>query len=164
MMPLSERSIQATPDTLGELRVDDVIVLPYTSRRSFVWIVTGLYFGGLSQESVIELRPLDRAESTEGLAVVPYDLLRCAGVRVYHRLACREEKCPHRKAARNMKHRVAAEVDGAMRVISQCASALDKLLGDTDAGEPEDDPPLKACRDANRWLAAHIGQHDGHDQ
>lgn len=43
-----------------------------------VWRVTGVFLGGTSQESVVELETLDRDRNTEGRMCVPTDLLDAA--------------------------------------------------------------------------------------
>lgn len=57
--------------------VDDVVRLPAVSGGYRVWIVVGVHLGGENQESVIELKTLDRLANTQGRLLVPEAVLNC---------------------------------------------------------------------------------------
>lgn len=58
--------------------VGDIIRVPAHSGGFRVWRITGVFLGGEHQESVVELKTLDRARNTEGRMIVPCELLEAS--------------------------------------------------------------------------------------
>jgi hypothetical protein len=75
----------------------DLIEVELADGRNFFWKVSGIYLGGLNQESVIQIEPLDQKANTQrSPTLVPAQLLDMAiaadsGVRI-HSAANRTER------------------------------------------------------------------------
>lgn len=56
-------------------KVDDIVTVPAKRGGHRVWRVIGIFFGGESQEDVVELETLDLVPNTQGRMLVPRELL-----------------------------------------------------------------------------------------
>ncbi len=67
-------------------KVDDVIVLDDQGKKR-AWQVVGVYLGGVNQEDIVEMYPLDKYESHQGNAKVPVEMLVASRAEV-RRIGC----------------------------------------------------------------------------
>lgn len=61
-----------------KIEIGSLIRCPSPSGGFRVWKVIGVFHGGESQESVLELETIDQIQNTEGRVLVPVDLMSSA--------------------------------------------------------------------------------------